>query len=599
MSARHYSRTYVHVPYYEGVHPMRNEAPGARMPFASALSAALPLAPTFTPSTTALGGSVLTTALAGILPLITFFVLLGAVKLKTHWCALISLILSGLIATFGYGMPASLTLAAAAQGAVFALMPIIYIIVAAVWLYNLTEVSGRSADLRAVFNAIGKGDIRVQALIVSFSFCGLLEGLAGFGAPVAIVAAMLVALGVPPVKAAVTTIVGNAINVGFGAMAIPATTAGKLGGQNPLLVAANMGHLTWIIACIIPLLLLWILDGGRGILQLWPVALISGAATATGHFLTSAFSYELTAVLASLLGLAASYLFLLVWTPTTPEEQRSTVSDADAPDASRTLLALLPYVLVVVVIAFTKLWKIGVNIDALFKGTDLKVPVPGLHGVLVAADGSPLGSTVYTFQFLSNPGTWIFVTAFIVAWVYSRTDSQGRYPMTFRRGITTLFTTISTLKISILTICLVMSLAYVMNMSGQTGAIGAALATTGVFFAFLSPILGWLGTAVAGSATSAGALFANLQATAAQLAGVDPATLLAGNTIGGGLGKIVSPQNLTIAATSINTPGCEAEVLKKAAPYSLALLLVLCTLIFLASQGYLGSYMPDPTSYAQ
>ena len=144
-----------------------------------------------------------------------------------------------------------------------------------------------------------------------------------------------------------------------------------------------------------------------------------------------------------------------------------------------------------------------------------------------------------------------------------------------------------------------MSLAYVMNMSGQTGAIGAALATTGVFFAFLSPILGWLGTAVAGSATSAGALFANLQATAAQLAGVDPATLLAGNTIGGGLGKIVSPQNLTIAATSINTPGCEAEVLKKAAPYSLALLLVLCTLIFLASQGYLGSYMPDPTSYAQ
>lgn len=170
--------------------------------------------------------------------------------------------------------------------------------------------------------------------------------------------------------------------------------------------------------------------------------------------------------------------------------------------------------------------------------------------------------------------------------------------MTFGKGIATLFKTISTLKISILTICLVMGLAYVMNMSGQTSAIGAALATTGIFFAFLSPILGWLGTAVAGSATSAGALFANLQSTAAQIAGLDPATLLAGNTIGGGIGKIVSPQNLTIAATAINEPGSEAEILKKAAPYSIALLLVLCALIFLASQGYLGSYMPDPTSFA-
>ena len=164
--------------------------------------------------------------------------------------------------------------------------------------------------------------------------------------------------------------------------------------------------------------------------------------------------------------------------------------------------------------------------------------------------------------------------------------------MTFTKGIATLFKTISTLKISILTICLVMGLAYVMNLSGQTGAIGTALATTGVFFAFLSPILGWLGTAVAGSATSAGALFANLQSTAAQIAGLDPSTLLAGNTIGGGIGKIVSPQNLTIAATAINEPGSEAEILKKAAPYSIGLLLILCVLIFLASQGYLGSSMP-------
>ena len=558
----------------------------------------LSVSTSFTPSTTAIGSNVFMTALAGILPLLLFFVLLGAFKVKTHWCALISLIAAILIAVIGFKMPITLSLLAAGQGIVFAFIPIIYIIIAAVWLYNLTEVSGRSKDLRAVFNTIGKGDIRVQALIVAFSFCGLLEGLAGFGAPVAIVAAMLVSLGLRPVKAAVVTIVGNAINVGYGAMAIPVTTAGRLGGQNPLLVAADMGHLSWIIACFVPLILLWILDGGRGIAQLWPLALISGVATAAGHFVTTGFSYELTAVLASLIGLAASYAFLLVWTPKTPDDYRSDDAQEDRPGGSRIILALLPYVLVVVVIALTKLWKIGVDIDSVFKATDIKIPVPGLHGVLVNANGQAVSSTIYTFQFLSNPGTWIFVTAIAVAFIYGRTSSGGRFPMTFGKGIATLFKTISTLKISILTICLVMGLAYVMNMSGQTSAIGAALATTGIFFAFLSPILGWLGTAVAGSATSAGALFANLQSTAAQIAGLDPATLLAGNTIGGGIGKIVAPQNLTIAATSINEPGSEAEILKKAAPYSIAFLLVLCVLIFLASQGYLGSYMPDPSSFA-
>ncbi len=558
----------------------------------------LSLSTSFTPSTTAIGSNVFLTALAGILPLLLFFVLLGAFKVKTHWCALISLIAAILIAVVGFKMPVTLSLLATGQGIIFALIPIIYIIIAAVWLYNLTEVSGRSKDLRAVFNTIGKGDIRVQALIVAFSFCGLLEGLAGFGAPVAIVAAMLVSLGLRPVKAAVVTIVGNAINVGYGAMAIPVTTAGRLGGQNPLLVATDMGHLSWIIACFVPLILLWILDGGRGIAQLWPLALISGIATAAGHFVTTGFSYELTAVLASLIGLSASYVFLLVWTPKTPDEYRSDDAQEDRPDGSRIILALLPYVLVVAVIALTKLWKIGIDIDSTFKATDIKIPVPGLHGVLVDANGQAVSSSIYTFQFLSNPGTWIFVTAIAVAFIYGRTSSGGRFPMTFGKGIATLFKTISTLKISILTICLVMGLAYVMNMSGQTSAIGAALATTGIFFAFLSPILGWLGTAVAGSATSAGALFANLQSTAAQIAGLDPATLLAGNTIGGGIGKIVSPQNLTIAATSINEPGSEAEILKKAAPYSIAFLVVLCILIFFASQGYLGSYMPDSASFA-
>ena len=499
------------------------------------------LAQSFTPSTTAVAGNVFLTAVVGLLPLIVFFVLMGVFKVATHWCSIISLVLSLGIAVFAFKMPLGMALLSGTQGAAMGFMPIIYIIIAAVWLYNLTEKSGRSSDLKAVFNTIGRGDQRAQALIVAWCFCGLLEGLAGFGAPVAITCAMLVTLGVPKIKAAVVAVVGNAINVGFGAMAIPTTTAGKLGGADPVVVAGDMGHLTWIFCLFIPVLMLFILDGGRGVRQLWPLALVAGAAAGAGHFFTPSVSYELTAVVASLLGFAACYVFLLVWGPTTPAECATEADEADKPTGSRIGLALLPYVLVVVIIAITKLAK---PVAAFFSSTDVKIPWPGIYGNLLTGDGSPSTAAIYS------------------------------------------------LRMAILTIASVMALAFVMNFSGQTTSIGAALATTGAAFAFLSPILGWIGTAVAGSATSAGALFANLQSTAAAGAGLDPSILLAANTIGGGIGKIVSPQNLAIAASSVDSEGSDAEILKKAAPYSIGLLLVLCAPVFIASQGWLGAYMP-------
>ena len=544
----------------------------------------------FTPSTTSVAGNVFLTAVVGLLPLVVFFVLMGVFKVATHWCSIIALVLSLIIAVFAFHMPIDLALLAGTQGAAMGFMPIIYIIIAAVWLYNLTEKSGRSADLKAVFNTIGRGDQRAQALIVAFCFCGLLEGLAGFGAPVAITCAMLVTLGVSKIKAAVVTVVGNAINVGFGAMAIPTTTAGKLGGAEATEVAANMGHLTWVFCLFIPFLMLFILDGGRGVRQLWPLGLVAGTAAGVGHFFTPAISYELTAVVASLLGFAACYVFLLLWGPTTPEECATTTDESDKPTGARIGLALLPYVLVVVIIAITKLAK---PITAFLSSTDVKIPWPGIFGHFLSKDGTVVDGPYYDLQILSNPGTWIFVTGIIVAIVYGSNSSGGRFQTSVGKMFAVLPRTIYSLRMAILTIASVMALAFVMNLSGQTTSIGAALATTGAAFAFLSPILGWIGTAVAGSATSAGALFANLQSTAAAGAGLDPRILLAANTIGGGIGKIVSPQNLAIAATSVDAEGSDAEILKKAAPYSIGLLLVLCVLVFVASQGWLGAYMPN------
>lgn len=543
----------------------------------------------FEPSTSAIGGSVLLSALIGLLPLVLFFVLLGVLKLATHWCALGALALSALIAWLGFGMPLPLIGGSALYGIAFGITPIVFIVIAAVWLYNLTVSSRRAEDVRAVFSIVGKGDIRIQALLLAFSFCGLLEGLAGFGAPVAIVAAMLFSLGVPPIKAALATMVGNAVSVCFGAMAIPLATAGRIGGLGDTggaLVAHAASSITPYICVFIPFALLFILDGMRAIKQLWHVALIQGVVTALGQFVAAHFiSYELTAVFASLLGFAVTALVLTVITPVTPQEWASQADSAQRPSAARIALGLMPYWLVVIIFGIAKLWRIGADIPALLAQTTVTFPWPGLYGELVK-NGQPNADAMFSLQTLANPGTMIVITAIIVSIVYGATSSGGRYPYTFLKGMKELLNTIYTLRWSLTTIALVMSLAYVMNFSGQTSAIGAALAATGAAFGFLSPILGWIGTAVTGSATSSNALFASMQTTASAGIGFsDPSTFLAANSIGGGLGKIVSPQNLAIASTAINQPGCESELLRKAAPWSGGLLLVLCILTFLATQG--------------
>ena len=542
----------------------------------------------YTPSTTAVGSSLALTALLGLLPLVVFFILLGVFKVKTHVCAIISLAAALAAAIFAFGMPVDLALLSATQGAAFGLFPIVYIVIMAVWLYNLTEKTGRSEDVRRVFAAVGKGDMRVQALLIGFCFCGLMEGLAGFGAPVAISCAMLLALGVPAIKAALVTMVGNALNVCFGAMAIPVTTAAKLGNSSADAVGATQGRITPLFLCWIPVLLLGILDGKRGMKQAWPAALVAGVTMGLGHILAANFlSYELTAVFASLLSFASVTLLLRVWRPRTPEEQMSETS-SEKLSGSRVALGLLPYWLVVVIFAVAKLWTAGIDVPKALESTDVTFGWPGLDGQLVDAKGQAVKATQFTFSWLSSPGTMLLLTGLIVAFVYGKSSSGGKYPFSFGKGMTTLWKTVVDLKLAILTIAVVMALAYVMNFSGQTVAIGTWLAAAGGAFAFLSPILGWVGTAVTGSATSAGALFANLQSTAGAKAGISAQLLLAANEIGGGIGKIVSPQNLAIAATAIKEPGSESTLLRKAAPYSIAFIALLGMIVVLASSGTLG-----------
>lgn len=554
----------------------------------------LPLvaADTFVARTDPIGSSVALSALVALLPLATFFILLAGVRTKAWIAAAGSVVVALAVAILGYHMPVGMAGLAGVMGAVYGLVPIVWIIVMAIWLYQVTVRSGRFDDLRAVFDVIGGGDLRIQGVLIAFCFGGLLEALAGFGAPVAITATMLLALGLPPLKSAVAVLVANTAPVAFGAVGIPITTAGAIidpenAADAAARIGAIVGHQSPILALFVPTLLVFLLDGVRGLKDCWVVTVVIGVVFGVAQFLSSNyFSYELTDVVASLVALAAAVVLLRFYRPKNAEAARERLVTAghSVPEAvkltgAKVWMALFPYVLVVVVFGVAKLWKLGVNIPAALSATDVKVRFPGLYGHLLTADGAPSPSAIYTFPWLSNPGTLLFITVVLVTIVFSIFTANGRYKLTPGGAATELGKVLHSTRFACLTIILVLALAYIMNLSGQTIAIGTWMAAAGGFFAFLAPVLGWIGTAVTGSDTSANALFAKLQATAATQIGVDPHLFAAANTSGGVVGKLISPQNLALAATTVGMEGQESVILRKVIGWSVAMLVLLCLIV--------------------
>ena len=568
----------------------------------------------FRPDIDPVGNSLVLSSLVAMLPLLTIFVTLGALRWKAHWAGLAALAVAILVAVLPFGMPADLALLSATEGAVFGLFPIMWIVFGAIVLYQITVVSGRFEDLRASFHLISD-DPRVQAIIIAFCFGGLLEALAGFGAPVAITGVMLMALGFAPLRAAAVVLLANTAPVAFGAVGTPIITAGRLTGIPYQEIGAYVGHQTPIIAFIVPLLLVFLVDGWRGVRQTWPVALVVGIAFAIAQWFAATYmTVELTDIVASLVGLAAAVILLRFWSPegkdaaheslaAEREKELATVGpdgtavggsagtdadDAQAGDPAHTSraeleerarsltpgrigMALLPYLLVIAVFAAAKLVT---PITDWLAGTDRKIPWPGLDGEVLNHAGKPNSSTVYNFQWLSSPGTLLILCSLVVALIYK--VSLGSWAKEFAGSAVKL-------RFAFLTVASVLALAYVMNLSGQTITIGTWIAGTGAAFAFLSPILGWLGTAVTGSDTSANALFATLQQTAGQQAGIDPTLLVAGNTSGGVVGKMISPQNLTIAATAVGLLGRESDIFRRVVLWSIGLVAVMCLLVGLQS----------------
>jgi len=536
------------------------------------------------------GDSLGLSAIFAAIPIITLFVLLGGIKMKAHWAALISLAIALIIAIAVYSVPVGQAFDVALLGAVFGLFPIMWIVFTALWIYNMTVETGHFAVLRRAFNSISD-DQRVQAVIIAFCFGALLEALAGFGTPVAITAVMLIAVGFEPIKAAAVALVANTAPVAFGAIAIPIVTLSELTGLPKDDLGAMVGRQTPFLAVIVPFILVGMVDGMRGVRQVWPAALVGGLVFAVGQFVCSNYiSVELTDIFASLLATGALVALLQVWTPNEPLRGevsgaggRPAIAGAAAADAvheaevrrkrddttdsgSEKLAAFAPYLIIIVVFALAQLGPIKDFLDA----RTSEFEWPGLN--IENPDGEAPSAATYKFNWASAAGTLLLLSGLLTMLVLR--FKPGRALKTFLR-------TLDELKWATLTVAAVLSLAYVMNLSGQTITLGQWIAGAAALLGFASSIIGWLGVAVTGSDTSSNSLFGTLQVAAAEKANYNPLLLAAANSSGGVLGKMVSPQNLAIGAAAVGMGGREGELFRKVLGWSLLLLLLMCIIVYL------------------
>ncbi len=531
-------------------------------------------------------------SLVAAIPLLLLFVLLGVLRVTAWVASLISLAVAILIAVLVYGMPIGQTLLAGTEGAAFGFFPILWIVINAIWVYQQTVETGHFDVLRRSFSRVSD-DQRIQAVLIAFSFGALLEALAGFGTPVAVTSVMLMALGFKPMKAAALALVANTAPVAFGAMATPILTLAKVTELPADTLGAMVGRQTPILAVFVPLVLVAIVDGWRGIRETWPAAVVCGLVFGVGQFATSNFiSVPLADVVASLLSAAAVVALVRVWRPSRPYTEPAVVAGgaADEPTAdfaervehpdsrADVVRAYAPYAIIIVVFVICQITAVKKLLD---KAT-VKFQWPGLD--VVSPKGKPVTLTEFTLNLLTTPGTQMLIAGVLTAIVLK---------LSVPRAVKAYGTTLHQLRWAILTVMAVLALAFVMNLSGQTITLGTWMAAAGGAFALLSPILGWLGVAVTGSDTSANSLFGALQVTAANQAGLSDVLMAASNSSGGVLGKMISPQNLAIAAAAVGMNGKEGDIFRRVVVWSLLFLLLMCILSALQASPVLSWMVPS------
>ena len=531
-------------------------------------------------------------SLIAAIPLVLLFLLLGVLRVTAWVASLISLAVSLVVAVAVYGMPIGQALLAGTEGAAFGFFPILWIVINAIWVYQLTVETGHFDVLRRSFASVSD-DQRIQAVLIAFSFGALLEALAGFGTPVAVTSVMLMALGFKPLKAAALALTANTAPVAFGAMATPILTLGKVTELPSETLGAMVGRQTPILALFVPLVLVAIVDGWRGIRDTWPAAVLCGLVFALAQYATSNFvSVPLADVVASLLSAAAVVLLVRVWRPSRPYSEPAMVAGGavdsptpefaqrvEHPDSRADIVkAYAPYAIIIAVFVICQITAVKKLLD---KAT-VKFGWPGLE--ILSPKGKPVSLTDFTLNLLTTPGTQMLIAGIITMIVLK---------VSVPRAVKAYGTTLHQLRWAIITVMTVLALAFVMNLSGQTITLGTWMAGAGGAFALLSPILGWLGVAVTGSDTSSNSLFGALQVTAANQAGLSDVLMAASNSSGGVLGKMISPQNLAIAAAAVGMNGKEGDIFRRVVIWSVVFLVLLCALSALQASPVLSWMVPQ------
>ena len=543
-------------------------------------------------------GNLYLSALVAAIPVVVLLAALAFFHVKAHVAALLGLFLALAIAVGIYGMPLSMAGATAAYGAAFGLLPIGWIILNAIFIYDLTVRTGKFEVVKDTIAGLA-GDRRIQVLLIAFAFGAFIEGAAGFGTPVAISAAMLIGLGFRPLAAAGLALIGNTAPVAYGALGTPIITLAKVTGLNEGLLSAMTGRQLPLFSLIVPFWLVWAMAGFRGMLGVWPACLVAGLSFAIPQFVVSNFfGPSLVDIVAAASAILCTYLFLKVWQPKEvwrfKEEREQGVVPAGGAraslgaaarkhSASEAFMGWMPWLVLSVFVFVWGLPAVKTWMNGIFNPT---FDVPLLHNLVLKAP--PVAAKVhpeaakFSLNLLSATGTGLLLAGVVAGlWL-------GLRP---RELLKTYLGTLRRVRYSLLTIAAMLALGFTTRYSGSDSTMGLAFASTGPLFPFFSPLLGWLGVALTGSDTSSNVLFGNLQVVSAQQIGMSPVLAASANSAGGVMGKMIDAQSIVVASVATKQDGQEGSILRYVFWHSLALA-CLVGLVVLAQAYWLGWMVP-------
>lgn len=508
-------------------------------------------------------------ALAAAAPLALLLVLMGGLRKSSYVSAAWALAASLAIAIGVWGMPARLAAASAIYGVVYALWPIMWIVFAALWLYNLTVDTGKFDLLRRWMAEHASGDLRVQAILVAFCFGALLEGTAGFGTPVAVTAFLLVGLGFAASQAVTVALIANTAPVAFGALGIPIVALAGVTGLPQMKLSAMVGRQLPLLSFFIPAYLVLVVAGRKGLKAAWPAALVGGGTFAAAQFAVSnTWGPYAADIIASLVSIVAVVTLLHFWRPRDMRVDESVSASMRALTWRDGVSAWAPWVLLAGVMIVWSLLK-------LFEAELIPVAVPWLHNAIFITLYHKPYAAIYNFEPL-GAGTAALAATLITAAVLAASPR-----VLLRAG----WTTLKQLLLPGVTVCLIVALAYLYNYSGMAFSLGAALAAAGGAFPLFSGFLGWVACFMSGSDTASNILFGNLQVAAAHQIGVKPVLLAATNSSGAVTGKMISPQNIAVGVTTVGMVGKEGEVLRSTFWHSILFAVAISLLAFAQAYG--------------